>query len=512
MAHQIPPQLLVEFAPGIASEPCSEAEHQRAHRRIKRAVDILNNAKNAFVSYARCQENWEYNGGNPRVKARHCDRDGTNEDTTDFWIYLLDPTRIITTAQPTGYDADASNLTTYLPGGDPNVTQYSVIGYRQGLSQDGTEDVMVCVSDVMDAPIMTTTGYVGDDYRNYKPGWALMDGEENHPDNGGTGYNKMGDWVSSGKKATFESAGTGSTDDGAFTKAGVPDGVEYGDPEHDHAQNTEHPHIHQIATYATTSKELVIVDGTTTEASSWTMDGKINDGDCTTGPQEDGNCGNDITLSHNNTETTSAEPKHLYEWPMERLNNSMEGIANQATDEDTSTMDAGSNDAFWVTGTTDPDDAQDYLVAGALAGGAYNIWLRFTGVNIPQGSTINWARLRVEALSTIVTTGTVNLKISAIDADAVGTGDIDTWTECDNATLTTAQVDWDIAAPGLTADGQYVSPDISSVIQEMLDRGTTPFTIVIMIKDDGTAGASDRVSLKSYDEGTFHPRLEMGWH
>ena len=511
-----PDQLLVEYNPGIDPDPCSESAHRRAHQAIEKAITILNSAKNAFVSYGKAQENWRANGGEPRVLCKHCDRDGTNETGDTFWIYLLDPNR--NHDRPTGYGPGAAGDF----GGHPNVNQHAVIGYRIGLSADGTKDVMVAVTVTPDMRIGTTVGSVEDDYRNYKPGWALMDGEENSVDNGGSGYDKML-WVANGDKYKFAGAGGGFTN-GVFTKAGAPDGNIIDPGPHTHTQPTEHPHAHQVAPRATGggSREVDIdVEGNSIGV------GRVDDGDCTTGAKviEEGvnNCEADTDLPHSNTGATDTEPKHFYEWKLERIDNSMEGLANQATSEVTySPVTANDDDAYWSTDAApdvDPPDnwAGTALIVGDSAGDSAHTYILFRGLAIPAGATINTAYLRLQANATAVLTDDMVIRIKAVDADDVQSSELDTAAECDAISKTTAFVDWTISTGEWAVDTDYLSPSITAVIQEVVDRGgwAANQAIAITLLHQSSAG-SETVQAKSANHADNNPtplqRLEVSWH
>jgi len=95
--------------------------------------------------------------------------------------------------------------------------------------------------------------------------------------------------------------------------------------------------------------------------------------------------------------------------------------------------------------------------------------MRFTNVTIPKGSTIDTAHLILRGRSSKSVT-VVNSRISAEDVDDAPTftndGDaFDTrW-----ANRTTARVDWD-AIPAWTQDEDYNSPEIKTIIKEIVDR------------------------------------------
>ncbi len=521
MNAPIPPQLLVEFPPRVASEPCSDGEHQEAHRNIKRAIDILNSAKNAFVSYAIAVENWEWNSNNPRVKCVHADRFSSDDpDTTEFYIYLLDPNRFWTdpssgfTSYPTGYSAGltmAEYSKYWIKQGAPNVTQHAVIGYRQGLSLDGTKDVMVAVTDVHDAPVRTVWWHAStqssEDYRYFRSGWALMDGEDNHIDNGGTGYNMMGDWVTSGEKYAYESSGVTAWDDGAYIKAGVPDG-ERSEGAHDHDVTDKHPHQHGLGELGTPG--YILVDNV--PGGAYKVQG--TDGvRCTSGAidPDDADCTTNEILDHpTGTSAEEAEPANLRFWPMERLNNSMEGLANMATDVTTFTMTAATDDGYWYGGATHSDTADELQMGHLGANGVVHTFIRFQLVTIPRGKIINVAKVRLSPIATAPSLP-VHLKVRAVLQADVAAGDIDTAAECDALTLTDAAVDWDITE--WTNGQEYETPNIESVIQEIISQESwaSGNALCIVIEDDGSA-SGDYVRAQSYEEDDTKQRLEVKWH
>ena len=503
MPSQRPDQLLREFQNDINPRPCSEAEQEKNWRAVDRALTLLNHAKNAFVSYAKAQANWENNDDVYRVSCKQCDRDGTNETGAAFYVYLLDPT--LRHDLPTGYNPNTAD-SGFDPGGHPNVNQHAVIGYRQGLSADGTKDVMVAVTAYPDAPIGTMFWFLGDDYRDYKPGWALMDGEENHGDNGGSGYDMM-NWVANGNKYLFDGTG-GNYPDGLFAKAGAPDGLTYGDPNHKHTQDTEHPHTHKINNRITGGGHD-IEDGGGGDVVSV---GRVDAGDCLTGAKVivDGppsTCEADHDMDHLDTGYAEGEPEHMYFWPMERINNSVEGLVNQATSDETYTPGASGGDAYWSSSAGPTDDTT--LTAGHYtATGSWHFFVRFPNVQIPQGAIINQAYLRLQAHET--QSGTINLKVHAVDEDDVVLTDLDTYAECEAADVT-AGIDWDVTE--WTADTDYLSPLITAAIQTVVNRENwaSGNAIVLMVKDDSSATNQHVVAKSSNADNTLQ-RLEVAWH
>jgi len=93
-------------------------------------------------------------------------------------------------------------------------------------------------------------------------------------------------------------------------------------------------------------------------------------------------------------------------------------------------------------------------------------FIRFPNVTIPQGASITSAILRFQSHQTFTQT-TVNVDIYGNDVDdAVAPTDS---TEFDNLVLTSNKIDWN-NLPGWTMDHYYNSPDITDVVQEIVNR------------------------------------------
>jgi len=155
-----------------------------------------------------------------------------------------------------------------------------------------------------------------------------------------------------------------------------------------------------------------------------------------------------------------------------------------------------------------------YIVAGwaAAANKQWGTGMRFTNITIPQGSTIIEAHLTLQAQ--VGDSGTVvKTRISAEDID-------DAPTFVNNAAIfdarwaarTMARVDWD-AIPGWTADVEYDSPDIKTVIKEIVDRPgwDSGQDIVIFWEDfedrSGTSGLAFRRADSHEESALTAPKL-----
>lgn len=124
---------------------------------------------------------------------------------------------------------------------------------------------------------------------------------------------------------------------------------------------------------------------------------------------------------------------------------------------------AGAND-YWGWSSGAYDNAGNVRF-GTQFGGNYRPFWRFTAVTIPNGATITAATLTVRATSGGDTaTCLAVLKGDDKDNQAAYTnsGDI-----TGNFVATTASVNWTLST---TWSGDQVSPDISSIIQEIVNR------------------------------------------
>ncbi len=120
--------------------------------------------------------------------------------------------------------------------------------------------------------------------------------------------------------------------------------------------------------------------------------------------------------------------------------------------------------------STDIELTTDTDAGGGYTGGTQKIGLRFTGLNIPPGATITNAYLTFGAIgadSPNTNTGATSLTIKAQAADNPTTFTTTT-NNISSRTTTTASVAW---SPGSWTSGTaYNSPNISSVVQELVNR------------------------------------------
>jgi hypothetical protein len=121
------------------------------------------------------------------------------------------------------------------------------------------------------------------------------------------------------------------------------------------------------------------------------------------------------------------------------------------------------------------------IVGKSYSGSEVYSGLRFTNVTIPAGSTINSAYLVLTAIQN--DTATVASKIIGIDED--NTANLSS--NPSGRTQTTAKIDWDFN--NITLHTEYTSPDIKSIIQEIIDRAgwTSGNALGFTLRDDGSS-------------------------
>lgn len=124
---------------------------------------------------------------------------------------------------------------------------------------------------------------------------------------------------------------------------------------------------------------------------------------------------------------------------------------------------------------------------GEWSGGVRNASYRFTNITIPQGSVITSAYITYVRGSGSSNTFNFNYKYIGVDEDDTGT--LTSSDTCRTRTHTTASVDWDFTlSPGSSGDIIY-SPDISNIIQEIIDRvgWTSGNDLGLYLFNDGTS-------------------------
>lgn len=152
--------------------------------------------------------------------------------------------------------------------------------------------------------------------------------------------------------------------------------------------------------------------------------------------------------------------------------------------------DDGHANLYTFDGTNTTWPLGNYLIAmtGANA--------RFPSVNVPNAATITAADVDMKARSSNSST-TVNVTIYAIDEDNHTAPTTLSEFNTDHSTHTTASVNWNNIS-AWTSNVTYTSPDITSVIQEIVDRAGWAANQAMGLHFDENSSSSHR-SADSYD-------------
>lgn len=136
-------------------------------------------------------------------------------------------------------------------------------------------------------------------------------------------------------------------------------------------------------------------------------------------------------------------------------------------------------------------NSSDNFLCGDFNGANYKLasYSRFLNVTIPVGATIIAATMTFKAATT-QSGGGLTARIRAVDADSP-TAPNNSTTYNANA-RTTAQVDWSV--PDMTSGTNYTTPDISAVIQEVIDRaGWASGNAMMLYTEDPVGNAAGTI-------------------
>lgn len=134
----------------------------------------------------------------------------------------------------------------------------------------------------------------------------------------------------------------------------------------------------------------------------------------------------------------------------------------------------------------------------------YHIAMRFQNVTIPPGSTVTAAVLHVFAESSSYDDPNGTFYGEAADNPGAFST---TSSDISNRTKTTASVGWATTAIGT---GDSASPDLSAIIQEIIDRGgwSSGNALVVMFK---ASTSSPNLRIRSYDYGSNIPYISIDY-
>jgi hypothetical protein len=144
---------------------------------------------------------------------------------------------------------------------------------------------------------------------------------------------------------------------------------------------------------------------------------------------------------------------------------------------------ANADDGHWIEGSSF-DATSNGPFVGNISGVRHS-FARWTGVLVPQGAIINSAKLVVMGRA-ISGTGKTNIYFNDENTAVAPT----TYGEADGKALTSAVVGWNISA--FVNGTWYDSPDISTVIKEIVDRPgwSSGNDMMLIWKENGSTSGS----------------------
>jgi hypothetical protein len=163
-------------------------------------------------------------------------------------------------------------------------------------------------------------------------------------------------------------------------------------------------------------------------------------------------------------------------------------------------VSASADDVYILRGLTMQDTTSQSLSLGTC-----NAAVRFTHVNIPRGSHIVGADLKIRSY----TTGLLTTMTATIRAEAADNSPDFSARSMTQLTMTTATQSW-LLDTGWQSNTWYQSPDIASVVQDVINRpGWSPDNALVIVCVGDTKVSFDR-KFWSYDgDPASAPQLEI---
>ena len=156
-------------------------------------------------------------------------------------------------------------------------------------------------------------------------------------------------------------------------------------------------------------------------------------------------------------------------------------------------VSASTDDGYETNDTSINLDGNDAYVGHIVD--TYDAGLRWQSVNIPQGTTITSATLSVYL---VIDNGTLSANIRGIDEDNTATwsaGSRPSQRTKTTATITANEANWNN-----WGTGGWVDIDITSVIQEIVDRGSWSANNALAIVIEDTSGSgTNYISFHAWD-------------
>jgi len=140
-------------------------------------------------------------------------------------------------------------------------------------------------------------------------------------------------------------------------------------------------------------------------------------------------------------------------------------------------------------------------------GESYDVFLRFTNVTIPASSTIS-AAILIFTCKIASAVDTVRTNVAA--EDAANPASPVSGADMDGRVRTTAFVAWDFTTDWIV-DSTYSPGDLSTVIQEIVDRGdwASGNALQVFVDDDGSDALARRFPVSFDGSATECAKLDI---
>jgi hypothetical protein len=168
----------------------------------------------------------------------------------------------------------------------------------------------------------------------------------------------------------------------------------------------------------------------------------------------------------------------------------------------TASDDAEQNVANYKVGTTTISSNDLELVVDSRA--VQRVGLRFTAVEVPRGATVSNAWLEFKAKDSATGTVALTVKGEAADNPATYAAALNNIT---NRAVTTASVPW--SAGAWTAGSLYRTPDLASVVQEIVNRPGWVGGNALALQVSGLTGTRNAYSFNG--RAAAAPLLHVEW-
>jgi hypothetical protein len=149
---------------------------------------------------------------------------------------------------------------------------------------------------------------------------------------------------------------------------------------------------------------------------------------------------------------------------------------------------AGGDDGYVYNGRTIIDPSGNDIVIGPIGGlGQGEAWMRFTNPGIRPGATIITAHIEI-AKNASSQSGALTMDIAGDDSDNATVPT--TGAQYNAKTRTTASVTWNV--PDMVANTAYQTPELKTILQEIIDRPGYDLDNAIQFLFDYNSGANRR--------------------